>query len=63
MNVIFQSKENEKFKLAVGECHLKAKPENMEDRVKQTQMICDFYKNKEYENIPVLVAGDFNEEP
>lgn len=63
MNVIFQSKENEKFKFAVGECHLKAKPENMEERVQQTQMICDFYADKEFENIPVLVAGDFNEEP
>ena len=35
----------------------------MEIRVEQTQKIKEFFNNEHYKDIPVLVAGDFNEIP
>ena len=45
-----------------GETHLKAKASYMEDRVKQTLKIIQFF-SENFQNIPVIIGGDFNEEP
>ena len=34
----------------------------MEDRVKQTLKMIQFF-NENFQNIPVILGGDFNEEP
>ena len=45
-----------------AECHLKAKPKNMSARIRQTAAIRDYCRNN-WEDLPVIFAGDFNEEP
>ena len=45
-----------------AETHLKEKEKNFETRMKQTQVINDYFKAN-YKNMPVIVAGDFNEVP
>ena len=43
---------------------MKAKPENMETRVKQTLKLTQFFAtNRNFLKVPVILAGDFNEEP
>ena len=45
-----------------GECHLKAKPANMGQRVVQCQQMVDYFQSN-FQDVPVFIAGDFNEEP
>lgn len=45
-----------------GETHLKAKPENMEERIRQTLKITQYFSNN-FTDMPVILGGDFNEEP
>lgn len=34
----------------------------MDKRVQQCQQLCEYFKSN-YQNIPVIISGDFNEEP
>ena len=45
-----------------GETHLKAYEHNTPIRIEQTKMIKSIFENQ-YQNIPVFIAGDFNEVP
>jgi endonuclease/exonuclease/phosphatase family metal-dependent hydrolase len=45
-----------------GETHLKAKTDFMEERIRQTLKITQYFSNN-FTDIPVLLGGDFNEEP
>lgn len=63
---LFCLADDESFKFAFGETHLKAKPPNMPARVKQCKVLTEVFKAKhpfDYSRIPVFMAGDFNEEP
>ena len=62
MFCVFSLKNDEKFKFLFGETHLKAKPANIKARVGQTKLLKEFF-SKNYRNMPVFMAGDFNEEP
>ena len=70
MHVMFSLKKDDSFKFIFGETHLKAKPVNMEQRSKQvdamewqTQLIDTGEPDKYGDQIPIFMAGDFNEEP
>ena len=62
MHCLFQLIENANVQFVFAETHLKAKQKNMYSRLKQTNMIKDYF-DYNYQDLPVFVAGDFNEEP
>ena len=45
-----------------GETHLKAKKEFKDQRVRQCLKICEYFQTN-FQDCPVIMAGDFNEEP
>ena len=57
-----QSLSSPTFEFIFAETHLKAKPEFMNDRIRQTLKIIQFF-NENYQDLPVILSGDFNEEP
>lgn len=62
MYCVLSKKDTPSFSFVFGETHMKAKPKNMALRVKSTNVIKDYFADK-YRNIPVFIAGDYNEEP
>ena len=62
MHCVLSAKANPDFKFVFAETHLKAKEECRSTRVKQISVLLDFYAPF-FTNIPVFIAGDFNEDP
>ena len=62
MQCLLCLRSNPECKFVFCEAHLKAKPKNMEERSKSTAVLLDYF-GKNYQDIPVIVAGDFNEDP
>lgn len=62
MYCVFSLASDDSFKFVFGETHLKAKAANVQQRVQQTTMITEFFE-KNHRDVPVFMAGDFNEEP
>jgi len=61
MQCLFAFKSNPAIQFVFVETHLKAKPVNMPERTNACKiMIEDFSKN--FQDKPVFIAGDFNEE-
>ena len=59
----FNLKERPSFELIFGETHLKAKKEFIKDRMEQTKILKGWLERQEYQNMPIFIGGDFNEEP
>lgn len=51
-----------KREFVFAQTHLKAKPEYEEVRVKQVIKLSKFF-DENYRNLPVIISGDFNDEP
>jgi endonuclease/exonuclease/phosphatase family metal-dependent hydrolase len=62
MHCLLQSKRQPRLSFVFAQTHLKAKEKFVETRLKQTQQICRFFSSH-FEDLPVFVGGDFNEEP
>jgi endonuclease/exonuclease/phosphatase family metal-dependent hydrolase len=56
------SYQDNRMQFVFGETHLKAKKDFMEERIRQTLKITQYFSNN-FTDIPVLLGGDFNEEP
>jgi len=50
------------FHFVFGETHLKAKPANMDQRIRDCTLLKK-YMDGHFHGIPVFIGGDFNEEP
>ena len=56
------SYQDNRMQFVFGETHLKAKREFQEERIRQTLKITQYFSNN-FTDIPVVLGGDFNEEP
>lgn len=61
MHCLFRLESHPRFKFVFSETHLKGEASNVEQRVEQAALIKAYYADK-YRDIPVFIAGDFNEE-
>ena len=61
MHCLFRLESNPAFKFVFSETHLQAEPAGIEQRIQQTNFIQEYYADQ-YQDVPVFIAGNFNEE-
>ena len=62
MYCLFCLKSDNEFKFVFGETHLIDEPQNIQVRAQSTKIIREHFQTR-FQDIPVFVGGDFNEEP
>jgi len=62
MQCLLCLRSNPEYKFVFCEVHLKAKLKNQEERCRSAAMLLDYF-GENFQDLPVIVAGDFNEDP